>query len=123
MKINFDRNHRVKDAPPLTPGMTVTTRDEHREGTVVQNGPVGTRSYLINSGEQTLRRNRSVLAHVLESQEEASTPTHDTSTTTQQRSTSQQRAKSSPHTPPADAPTVSRPSRFKKAPKRLIEGM
>ena len=57
---NFNESHRARDLPPLEPGDSVWVRDKDREGQVLCRTP-NPRSYLIETSQGTLRRNRASL--------------------------------------------------------------
>ena len=58
MKDHYDKSHRAKDLAPLRPDQEVWIRDLERSGRVVR-PDANPRSYVIQSGSQTIRRNRS----------------------------------------------------------------
>jgi len=72
MKVNYDRRHRVQELPPLMDGDPVVVRDTGEQGTATpaENAP---RSYVVQTPQSTIRRNRAALTKV---------PDKDTNTST-----------------------------------------
>ena len=56
----YDNRYRAKDLPVLQPGDSVWIRDQNRDGIVVQKH-ANPRSYVVQTDEGTVRRNRSAL--------------------------------------------------------------
>ena len=62
-RVTYDRRHKAKDLPALSPNDPVWIRDLERYGHVIGRTS-GPRSYQISSGNHTVRRNRSALVAV-----------------------------------------------------------
>ena len=58
MKINYDTRHRVKNLSPLRPGDNVQIRDKGEDAIVQAPAENAPRSYVIQTPQSTLRRNR-----------------------------------------------------------------
>lgn len=58
-KANYDRRHAAQHLPELKSGSSVYIRDLNREGVITRE--VSPRSYLVNTPQGTIRRNRSAL--------------------------------------------------------------
>ena len=57
---NFNRRHAVQQAPELKPGDSVYIKDLHRSGSIISRHP-NPRSYIVDTEQGTIRRNRAHL--------------------------------------------------------------
>ena len=60
-KLNFDRRHGARELPPLTVGDDVWLTDLKRPAKVLDANPGTRRSYVVDSGGSSVRRNRRAL--------------------------------------------------------------